>query len=124
MSSAAHILVVDDDDSIRLLVRRVLEKAGHRVAEAGTGLDALKLIDADSFDLVISDINMPELDGLSLVEGLRFNERTRAVPVIFITASEDPALFAKSVGLKARHFLNKPFSTEKLVEKVTQALGR
>jgi len=66
VTTSASILVVDDDDAVQLLVRRVLEKAGHSVQTVGNGLEALKVIDAAPPDLVISDINMPELDGIAL----------------------------------------------------------
>ena len=124
MSTQATVLVVDDEDAIRVLISRVLEKAGYRVTMANDGLEALKLIDIQPPDLVISDINMPELDGFTMVEGLRNRNETGKMPVIFITASEDRSLFVKSANLKARSFLTKPFSNDKLVEKVKQILGR
>ncbi|MEE8410008.1 MAG: response regulator [Myxococcota bacterium] len=117
-------MIVDDDDAIRVLVSRVLERAGYRVKLACDGLEALKLIDATPPDLVISDINMPELDGFAMVEGLRNRAETEKMPVIFITASEDSSLFIRSANLKARSFLIKPFTNDKLVEKVRLALGR
>lgn len=124
MIERATVLIVDDEDAIRVLVSRVLEKAGYRVTLASNGLEALKLIDATPPDLVISDINMPELDGFTMVEGLRNRKETGDMPVIFITASEDRSLFIRSANLKARSFLNKPFTNGKLVEKVRQVLGR
>ena len=124
MADAATVLVVDDEDAIRRLVSTVLTKAGYKVTQAADGLQALKAIDDAPPDLVISDINMPELDGLTMVEGLRNRAETSQMPIIFITASEDRSLFANSLNLKARSFLTKPFSNDKLVEKVKQILGR
>ena len=120
---SSRILVVEDEESVRLLLQRVLEKAGYAVATAGNGLDALQSIDLAPPDLVICDINMPELDGLRMVEGLRNHPETQALPVIFLTASDSPGDLVKSIGLKARHYLSKPFVNEKLVEKVRGILG-
>ena len=124
MAEAAKVLVVDDEDAIRRLVSTVLTRAGYKVTQAADGLQALKAIDDERPDLVISDINMPELDGLTMVEGLRNRKETSQMPIIFITASEDRSLFANSLNLKARSFLTKPFSNDKLVEKVKAILGR
>ncbi len=124
MTDQATVLIVDDDNAIRVLISRVLERAGYRVTMACDGLEALKLIDVAPPDLVISDINMPELDGFTMVEGLRNRGETDKMPVIFITASEDRALFIQSANLKARSFLTKPFTNDKLVAKVRQVLGR
>jgi CheY-like chemotaxis protein len=116
------ILVVDDDDHIRLLVTKVLQSAGYQVREATNGLEALKMIDAAMPDLVISDIMMPELDGLGLATGLRHHPATATLPIIFITASDNPSHFTESIRLKARHFVNKPFTNDKLLAKVAQVL--
>jgi CheY-like chemotaxis protein len=123
LSRAGNILVVEDEESLRLLLQRVLEQAGFAVATADNGLTALQSIDLVPPDLVICDINMPELDGLQMVEGLRSHPETQSLPVIFLTASESPGDLVKSVGLKARHYLSKPFSNDKLVEKVRGILG-
>lgn len=117
------ILVVDDDDTIRLLITTVLEDAGYEVVTARNGLEALKAVDGNPFALVITDIMMPEVDGLQMAEGLRFNEKTRSMPIIFITASDDARHFTASVRVKARHFINKPFSNAKLLEKVKAVIG-
>lgn len=122
MARANRILVVDDNDSLRAGLQRVLEREGFVVETAFNGLDALQLIDLSPPDLVICDIKMPELDGLKLVEGLRNHPDTASLPVIFITASDNPGHLVESVELKARHFLAKPFTNEKLVEKVRGVL--
>jgi CheY-like chemotaxis protein len=118
-----NILVVDDDDHIRELVQRILEKAGYDVRCAVNGLEALMQIDERRPDLVISDIMMPELDGLGLATGLRHHPETQNLPIIFITASDNPQHFTDSIKLKAKHFVNKPFSNDKLLAKVEQILG-
>jgi len=120
---AISILVVEDDDSMRLLLSRILERAGYEVHGVDNGLAALKAVDAGHFHLVISDIMMPEVDGLTLVEGLRHHATTRNMPIIFVSASEDPVHFAESVSLKARHFISKPFNSDKLLKKVASVVG-
>ena len=67
--------------------------------------------------------NVKWVDGLTMVEGLRFNQNAKNMPVIFMTANRDPATLAKSANLKARYYISKPFENDKLLLKVRQVLG-
>jgi DNA-binding response OmpR family regulator len=123
MGTPRKILVVDDDEAIREFASKVLRTAGYQVDTAANGLQALMSIDRAPPALVITDIMMPELDGLEFVEGLRHRAETLQLPVIFITASENPKHFAASVKLKARQYMQKPFTTAALLERVKRVLG-
>ena len=113
----ARILVIDDHDSIRGLLRTVLEGAGHEVLEAANGRQGLELYRAQSADLIITDLAMPEMNGLNLIM-----ELTRSfldVKVIAMSGtpdSEGPLRVAKLLG--ARQTFHKPFDVEKLLEAV------
>lgn len=123
MANSPRILVVDDEETVRKLITMVLQSEGYAVDTASNGLEALKAIDTDPPALVIADIMMPELSGLELVEGLRHHPHTNALPIIFITASDDPKHFAQSVNLKARQFISKPFANDDLLAKVRRVVG-
>lgn len=123
MSRNKKILVVDDQATVRTIVSKTLEAAGYQIETADNGLDALMRIDRDPPALVITDIMMPELDGLEMVAGLRNRAETNGLPIIIMTASDDPEHFARSLNLKARQFMSKPFSREDLLKKVQSVLG-
>ena len=121
MAEAAHILVVDDDDRIRDLLKRFLIKEGHRVTIAAHAASARKMFNTMTFDLVILDIMMPGEDGLSLLSALR---RRMDTPVILLTArgmAED-----RIEGLKrgADDYLPKPFEPEELALRIAAILRR
>ncbi len=118
----AHILVVDDDDRIRELLKRFLSTEGHRVTSASDAARARKLMQTMAFDLAILDIMMPGEDGLSLLSAIR--EEGGETPVILLTArglSED-----RIEGLKrgADDYLSKPFEPEELALRVAAVLRR
>ena len=115
-----RIMVVDDEPSVIKNLRRILEKQGHEVATSGNPLRALERLAAEPFDLLISDLRMPGLDGLELLE--RVKRQAPQMEVIIVTgfASLDAAVEATKKG--AYHFLAKPFTPEELREKVDQAL--
>lgn len=121
MDDGAHILVVDDDDRLRKLLKRYLTSQGYRVTTAEGAKTARKLLGALTFDLGILDIMMPEEDGLSLLAGIR---EQSALPVILLTArnlAED-----RIGGLKrgADDYLTKPFEPEELSLRISSILRR
>ncbi|MBI5167842.1 MAG: sigma-54-dependent Fis family transcriptional regulator [candidate division NC10 bacterium] len=115
-----RILVVDDEPSVRELLSIVLEKEGHSVSSAVDGVEALRLAKDNPYDLVISDIKMPRMDGLRFLSGLR--EFDREIPVIMITAypSTESAIEAMKQG--AYDYLTKPFKIEEVKLVVAKAL--
>jgi len=111
------VLVIDDGASIRKLMRKALELAGHQVCEAGDGMEALAVLEQGPVDAVISDILMPRMDGYRLCYELRRTERFRALPFIFHTATyTTPSDEKLSLDLGADAFLHKPASIPTLLE--------
>jgi DNA-binding response OmpR family regulator len=119
------ILVIEDDAALRQLLATTLRKAGYRVALAEHGLDGLMQIDRASPkpQLLLVDIMIPELDGLSLVRALRSNNETRNIPVVFITAKSDTRTIAEGISVGAKYYITKPFVLEDLLTKVKRAIG-
>ncbi len=125
MAEAVSVLVVEDDPALRKLLEATLSKAGYQVTLAGDGLDGLVKIDRaePKPKLLIVDIMMPELDGLSLVRALRTQAATRAIPVIFITAKSDAKSIAEGISAGAKFYVTKPFVIDDLLAKVKRAIG-
>jgi DNA-binding response OmpR family regulator len=119
--AGSQILVVDDDDDIRGLVRALLERAGHDVSDASDGLEGLRELYAGSPDLVILDVAMPGLDGWATLERIR---EVSDVPVLMLTARD--AELERVRGLKggADDYVVKPFGRQELVARVDALLRR
>jgi two-component system, OmpR family, phosphate regulon response regulator PhoB len=122
---APHILVIEDDPALRELLHTTLTRSGYEVSVAEHGLDALLQIDKASPkpSLLLVDIMMPELDGLSLVRALKTRAETRSIPVVFITAKTDSKTIAEGISAGARYYVTKPFVLDDLLAKVRRAIG-
>jgi len=118
-----HILVVDDEASLRALVRANLEVDGFEVSEAVDGLDAMKKLGEIHPDLILLDIMMPGKDGIEVLEDLAADDRLRNIPVILLTAKGEQEDLEKGAALGARGHITKPFDPEQLVRTVKAALG-
>ncbi|MFY7760488.1 response regulator [Aquidulcibacter sp.] len=117
----AHLLVVDDDDRIRSLLKRYLSGLGYSVTEASDAASARKLMDALMFDLVILDVMMPGEDGVSLTRSVRGERDT---PIILLTALGDPSHRIEGLTAGADDYLGKPFEPEELALRVAAILKR
>jgi two-component system chemotaxis response regulator CheY len=120
----ARILAVDDSASMREMVHLTLQTAGHEVVSAVDGVDALgKVGDDTTFDLVITDVNMPNMDGLSLVRELRRKPRFRGVPLLVLTteASSEKKQEGRAAG--ATGWIVKPFDPDRLLATVDKVIG-
>lgn len=106
---SASILVVDDSEVNRLLLRRRLEAAGHRVTVANDGREALAKIEAEPFDLVLLDVMMPEVGGLEVLETVRRTRTVAELPIIMATANDEVADIVKAFSLGANDYVTKPF---------------
>jgi type II secretory ATPase GspE/PulE/Tfp pilus assembly ATPase PilB-like protein len=122
-SGETRILIADDDAQMRRLVRSVLQREGFAVEEAADGLDALEKIEGGQVDLLISDYDMPRLDGLGLLEELRAQMRTATLPVIMLTSHTD-GTEEQALELGAQDFLAKPVQVRSLVARVKAVLRR
>ncbi len=120
----ANILAVDDMRSMRDLVKSVLEKRGHTVTTHDDGQTALEYAQSNQCDLVISDINMPNMNGITLVESLRSLPGYRNTPILMLTTENavDKKNQAKVAG--ANGWIQKPFNPERLVNAVDKTLAK
>jgi len=119
----AYILISDDSVAMRQMLKAALLVEDHQVVEADDGLIALSLAKTQTFDLVITDVNMPMLDGLSLVRELRSLPDYQFKPILVLTTESDPdkKKLAKAAG--ATGWLVKPFDPDKLLAAVKKVLG-
>jgi len=117
-----RILVVEDDPDIQKIVATVLAKE-YEVRAAADGLAALmELEQGFKPDLIIADIMMPRLDGLSFVKALKNRSSTSGIPVMFLTAKSAPRDVIDGINLGARYYLTKPFKVDELLSKVHRLL--
>ncbi|MFA5802071.1 MAG: response regulator [Thermoleophilia bacterium] len=127
MESAAekpkHILIVDDERSLRALVRVNLEVDGFEVSEAVDGVEAMKMLEGMRPDLVLLDIMMPGKDGIEVLEDLAADSELSTIPVILLTAKGEQEDLEKGAALGARGHITKPFDPEQMVRTVKAALG-
>lgn len=119
-----HILIVDDSKTVRNLVAFVMKKEGYKVSTAEDGLDGLeKLYGAQGVDLIISDINMPRMDGLTFIRNLREQEAYRDIPVIVLSTEGQENDIQKGLNVGANVYMVKPAQPEKMVRNVKMLLG-
>ena len=117
-----RVLVVEDDADIQRLVAAVLSKE-YEVRAASDGLAGLMEIEQGfKPDLVIADIMMPRLDGISFVKALKGHRSTSGIPVMFLTAKSSPRDVIEGINLGARYYLTKPFKVDDLMQKVHRLL--
>ena len=109
------VLVVDDEEVNRKLLRIHLSKLGYEVREASDGLQALERLHEDDFDLLICDILMPNMDGWQVLKKMRSDERTKHIPVIVLTAKNEDTDMFKGYDLGANYYLTKPFTKAQLL---------
>ncbi|MCZ4282278.1 response regulator [Kiloniella laminariae] len=116
---ALKVLAVDDSKTMRDMVSFTLKSAGHDVIEASDGRDALtKLAGSGRVDLVITDVNMPNMDGLTLVKEIRANPTHRLTPILVLTTEADGAKKDEGRAVGATGWIVKPFNPEKLLQVV------
>ena len=120
--SLATILVVEDEIVTQRLTKKILEQRGYEVVVAEDGVDALMALGKINFDLVLCDINMPNLDGFKLVEFL--NAKNIFIPVIFITAQEDVEDEIRGLALGAKDYIRKPINRDLLLLRIRKALDK
>jgi len=116
------ILIVDDSASVRQVVTIALSSAGYEVTEACDGVDALSKLNGKKFHLIISDVNMPNMNGISMVKEVKKMNNYRFVPIIMLTTegAEDKKQQGKDAGAKA--WIVKPFKPEKMLQAVSMLI--
>lgn len=121
---SAHILTVDDSASIRMTTKIALTNAGYQVTEAVDGQDGLTKAKGAAFDLIVTDLNMPNMNGLEMIEALRQSPAHTGIPIIFLTTESDADMKARAKAAGATGWLTKPFDAENLVKIVRKVLGK
>lgn len=117
------IMTVDDSSSIRQLLRFALEAAGYNVLEASDGQNALEQLKDVLVQMVITDVNMPNLDGIGLVKGIRELPAHKFVPIVMLTTESQMAKVQEGKNAGATGWIVKPFDPEHLVAVVKKVLG-
>jgi two-component system chemotaxis response regulator CheY len=118
------ILAVDDSASMRKMVSFTLTSAGFHVVEAVDGEDAYRKAQAQAFDLVLTDQNMPGMDGLTLTRTLREHPAFRTVPILILTTESSEQMKQAGRAAGATGWLVKPFDPQRLVEVIHKVIGR
>jgi two-component system chemotaxis response regulator CheY len=117
------ILCVDDSASMRQMVKLTLSSAGYDVVEACDGRDALSKAGGGGFNMVLTDLNMPNLDGLGLIRALREMPTFRGVPILFLTTESDESKKSEAKAAGATAWIVKPFQETQLLGVVRKVLG-
>jgi two-component system chemotaxis response regulator CheY len=119
----ASVLTVDDSPSIRQAIKIALSAAGHDVVEAQDGADGMAKANAGSFALIITDLNMPVMDGLTMIRELRAQPAHAGVPILFLTTESDEGVKAQAKAAGATGWVTKPFQPDQLVRIVSKVLA-
>lgn len=121
---AKHILIVDDSKTVRNLVAFIMKKEGFRITVAEDGMDGLeKLYGAGKVDLIISDINMPRMDGYTFIKTVREQDAYRDMPIIVLSTEGQEKDIQAGLNLGANMYMVKPAQPEKMLKNVKMLLG-
>lgn len=119
------VLIVDDSAAIRKILQRVLQQANlplGRIVEAADGREAMEALKTQKVGLILSDINMPNMDGLQMLGQLKADDQWKHVPVIMISTEGSQTKVMEAVQLGARGFVRKPFTAEQIKEKLATVI--
>lgn len=119
------ILVTEDSPSMRSFLAAAIECLdGYRVVEAASGFEALRLLPREHFDLIITDINMPDINGLELISFVRNNPNYQGIPLFIISTESSAQDLERGLALGANEYLVKPFHPERLQQLLLEYLGQ
>ena len=118
------VLVVEDSSTMRsLIVTTVEDLLGYETVEVKNGIEALKVLPTQSFDLIITDINMPNINGLEVVKFVKENPRYKAIPMIIVSTEQGEKEIQKGLALGASEYLTKPFHPENLKKVIQKVMS-
>ena len=117
------ILVIDDSTSFRTVVKLALQKAGYLVQEAGDGQEAVDKLPTAKPNLIVCDVNMPRMDGISLTKKLREHPKFKGTPILILTTESSDQMKQAGRNAGATGWLVKPFDPQKLIEVVKKVIG-
>ncbi len=118
------VLTVDDSASIRQAIRIALSAEGYSITEAVNGADGLEKAAAGDFKVIVTDLNMPVMDGLTMIRELRKRPAHAGVPILFLTTESDAEIKQEAKAAGATGWLTKPFDSEQLVRIIKKVLAR
>lgn len=119
----ATILTVDDSTSMRQMVSFTLKQAGYDVTEAQDGVDGLQKAKSNKFNLIITDVNMPKMDGITLVKELRSTSAYKFIPILLLTTEAGVEKKKEGKAAGATGWLVKPFNPEQLLSTIKKVIG-
>ena len=120
----SKVLVVDDSATIRRIIKNTLERIGYTdVVEAENGIDALTKLKEGDISLVLTDWNMPEMDGITLVKSIRASDKFGTVPIIMVTTEAEKNEVMEALQLGVNDYIVKPFTPEILKEKIEKVMN-
>ncbi len=118
------ILIVEDSATTRALIRAVVDELGDiETAEASSGFEALKMLPQQPYDLIITDINMPDINGLELISFVRNNPRYNALPIVIVSTERSEEDRNRGMALGATAYVSKPFKSDELQEIIKKTIG-
>jgi two-component system, chemotaxis family, chemotaxis protein CheY len=117
-SRGKTILAVDDSATMRDMLFATLSSLGHHVVQAVDGVDALNVLRDQLPDVIITDLNMPRMDGIGLIEYVRQDAQNTTTPILVLTTESDPQMKARARSAGATGWIQKPFNPEKLAEAI------
>ncbi len=121
--SLKSILIVEDSVTTRALIKAIIEEMGDfNTVEAGSGFEALKLLPTQEFNLVITDVNMPDINGLELINFIKSNSRYSHIPLIIVSTERSDEDRKRGIALGAMAYITKPFKAHELQEVIKQAI--
>lgn len=121
--SLKSILIVEDSVTTRALIRAIIEEMGDfNIIEAGSGFEALKILPTREFSLVITDVNMPDINGLELINFIKSNSRYSHVPLVIVSTERSDEDRKRGMALGAAAYITKPFKAQELQEVIKRAV--
>jgi two-component system chemotaxis response regulator CheY len=120
---ARRVLIVDDSLMVRQMVALTLEEAGFEVVQAEHGQDAISKLAGNTLDLIVTDLNMPVMDGISFIGQARQMKEGRFVPILMLTTESQPEMKLKGKAAGATGWIVKPFDPPKLLAVITKVIG-
>ncbi|MGD8846171.1 MAG: response regulator [Desulfobacteraceae bacterium] len=121
-----NILIVDDSNPMRAVIKKVIKASGFDIGqfhEAGSGKEALRILDEQWLDLVLSDYNMPEMNGIEMLKQMKQNEMWKDIPVIMVTTEGSKRRIEEFMRTGASAYIKKPFTPEQIRCQLNQLLG-
>ena len=118
------ILIVDDSSMIRLIVSKATKKLGYEAIEASNGQEGLEsLLKHDDISLILSDVNMPVMDGLEMIEKIKENEKTKYIPIVMLTTESKETLKQRGRDLGVKAWMVKPFNDKTFTKAMMKLIG-